>query len=213
MNVLIDLDGTLTDPAVGMVSCLQHALRSLKRPALSDEELKRYIGPPIQDTFKTLLGSDEPGEIANAVRLYRERYSAEGLFQNTVYPGIPLALQALRQAGAKLYLATSKPQVFAERILAHFGLEGQFKAIHGSGLDGTRADKSELIAYILKSEVIAAGSARMVGDRSFDVVGAKANSVRAIGVLWGYGSRQELMSAGASALCEKPALLPQIIQA
>ena len=121
MNVLLDLDGTLSDPAVGMVSCLQHALKTLKRAAPAAEELKKYIGPPIQDTFKTLLASDEPAEIANAVRLYRERYASEGLFQNAVYPGIPLALEALLQAGAKLYLATSKPQVFAERILAHFG--------------------------------------------------------------------------------------------
>ena len=213
MNVLIDLDGTLSDPAVGMVSCVKHALGKMARVAPSDDELKKYIGPPLEDTFAKILGTVEAQTIARAVRLYRERYSAEGLFQNTVYPGVPGALKALEEGGAKLYLATSKPQVFAERILAHFGLAGHFRGIYGSGLDGARSNKAELIAHLLKSESIPAAVACMVGDRSHDVVGAKANGVRAVGVLWGFGSKDELLSAGAAALCEAPEQLPEAIAA
>ena len=213
MNVLIDLDGTLSDPAMGMVACVKHALRELKLTAPADRELTKYIGPPIEETFSDLLGTDDKAQIANAVRLYRERYSTEGLFQNTVYPGVPGALKTLVNDGATLYLATSKPQVFAERILAHFGLARHFCAVYGSGLDGTRSNKVELIGHLLKAESITAGAACMVGDRSHDVLGAKANGVRAIGVLWGFGSREELLSAGASALCESPALLPEMIAA
>jgi phosphoglycolate phosphatase len=213
VNVLIDLDGTLSNPAAGMVACVKHALKMLQRAAPADRDLTRYIGPPLEETFRDLLGTEDKAQIANAVRLYRERYSTEGLFQNIVYPGVPAALKALERDGARLYLATSKPQVFAERILAHFGLAGHFHAIHGSGLDGTRANKAELIAHILEVESIPAGAACMVGDRSHDVVGARANGVRAIGVLWGFGSKEELLSAGAATLCEAPAQLLEAIAA
>jgi phosphoglycolate phosphatase len=213
MNVLIDLDGTLSDPAVGMVACVKHALGKKALAAPSDDELKKFIGPPLEETFRQLLRTDDKTEIASAVRVYRERYSTEGLFQNTVYPGVPAALKALQEGGATLYLATSKPQMFAERILAHFCLAGHFRGIYGSGLDGTRSNKGELIAHLLKQESISASAACMVGDRSHDVVGAKANGVRAIGVLWGFGSKDELLSAGAAALCETPAQLPKTILA
>jgi phosphoglycolate phosphatase len=213
MNVLIDLDGTLSDPAVGMVACVKHALAKLARAAPGDDQLKKFIGPPLEETFGQLLRTDDKTQIAGAVRLYRERYSTEGLYQNTVYPGIPAALKALREGGATLYLATSKPQIFAERILVHFGLAGYFRGVYGSGLDGARSNKGELIAHLLKKESISSSAACMVGDRSHDVVGAKANGVRAIGALWGFGSKDELLSAGAAALCEVPAQLPETILA
>jgi len=164
----------------------------------------------MQETIRALLKTDDPKEVETGIRLYRKRYSETGLFENVVYPGIPAALQAMAQRGARMFLATSKPRVFAERILAHFDLARHFKAIHGAELDGRLASKGELIAHILKSESISAASACMIGDRLHDVVGAKANGVRPIGVLWGYGSREELTAAGATLLCERPDQMSRI---
>lgn len=210
MNVLIDLDGTLTDPATGIFACLREALHAMGRACPRDDELRRYIGPPMQETIRVLLDTDDAAEIETGIRLYRKRYSETGLFENVVYPGIPEALAALKAAGATLRLSTSKPRVYAARILEHFDLARYFKAIYGAELDGRLANKAELIAHILKSESFSAASACMIGDRSHDVVGAKANGVRPIGVLWGYGTRDELLAAGASMLCERPEGLGQI---
>lgn len=213
MNVLLDLDGTLTDPAEGICGSIRHAMVRMKHDCPEMSALKRYIGPPLTETFADLLGSKDTQQIAAAIGFYREKFGDKGMYENVVYPGIPAALAALGAAGATLYLATSKPWVYAGKILEHFGLNEYFKAIYGSELDGTRANKVDLIEHILKKEALPAGNTCMVGDRSHDMVGAKANGVRAIGALWGYGSREELMSAGASALCETPVMLPQVITA
>ncbi len=212
MNVLFDLDGTLTDPGEGIVGCLQHTLRGLGRPSPPDADLARHIGPPLRETFTTLLGSASPGVIDQAVALYRERFSATGIFQNVVYPAVPSALAELRASGMTLYVATAKLQLFAERIVEHFGLAGFFHRVYGSELDGTRAIKSDLIAYLLRRESLSPGSTVMVGDRAHDVRGAIANGVLPIGVLWGYGSREELTAAGATVLCERPALLARLLR-
>jgi phosphoglycolate phosphatase len=212
VKVLLDLDGTLTDPAEGICASLRHAMAAMKRSCPEDSVLRRYIGPPLHETFADLLASKDAKEIAVAIAFYRERFGDKGMYENAVYPGIPEALKALGEGGARLFLATSKPRVFAERILEHFNLAAHFAAVYGSELDGTRTNKADLIAYLLSSESMQAQDACMVGDRSHDVIGAKANGMRAIGALWGYGSRDELVSAGAAALCERPALLPEAVR-
>src|SRR5262245_12421661 len=207
VNVLFDLDGTLTDPRESIVPCLKHALRRLERNCPADSELSRFIGPPLQESFGALLHSTDPKDINSAVTLYRQRFSSTGIFENSVYPGIHSALTTLRGSGAALFVATSKPQVFAKRIVEHFGLMYYFRAVYGSELDGTRSNKSDLIAHVLKSESLSAHATAMVGDRAHDIVGARAHGVFPIGVLWGYGSYNELTTAGATTLCAQPALL------
>mgnify|MGYP001208931079 CR=1 FL=1 len=211
MNVLLDLDGTLTDPREGIVACLRHALAGAGCECPSEPELARFIGPPLHDTLRRLVGDGDPERGALALRLFRERFATVGLFENAVYAGIPAALAALRETGANLFLATSKPRVYAERIVDHFGLGAHFQALYGSELDGTRAGKGELLAHLMASEALAAGDTFMVGDREHDMLGAAANGLRAIGALWGYGTRQELLEAGACALCEVPEQLGNVL--
>lgn len=203
MNVLLDLDGTLTDPREGIVRCIRHALAQMGEPCPPEVELLRFIGPPLHVTFGAMLGIGS-ARVARAVELYRERFSATGIFENRLYPGIPETLRELGERGARLVVATSKPTVFAERVVEHFGLGLHIEAVFGSELDGTRSDKGELIARVLEKSALRALDACMVGDREHDMRGAKANGVRPIGALWGYGSRRELLDAGAAALCERP---------
>jgi len=203
MNVLFDLDGTLTDPRRGFIGCIRHALTAMGRRCPPEAELATLIGPPLQRTFAELLAGDA-ADVATAVDLYRDRFSRIGMFENAVYPGIEEALQALRATGAALFVATSKPTHYAKRILEHFRLSGYFNAIHGSELDGLRSGKVELIAHVLAAERFSPALTHMVGDREHDMRGAVANGVRAVGALWGYGSRDELVAAGASSLCEHP---------
>lgn len=212
MHVLLDLDGTLTDPREGILNCMRHALSLLDEPCPSDGELERYIGPPLQVSFAALLGADSP-KIATAVALYRQRFSPVGLFENRLYPGIPEALRRLKALGGTVFVATSKPTIFAERIIDHFGLARDVDAVFGSELDGTRSDKTELIAHILARRSLARDATCMVGDREHDIRGAKGNGIRAIGALWGYGSRKELLDAGAEALCETPGELCDLLDA
>lgn len=206
-TLLFDLDGTLTDPVDGFVASVNHALKQLGFRDASAADLKKYIGPPLEDTLRHFVGGDE-AKMLSAVSLYRERYGRLGFLENTVYPGIEDSLGYLHSKGIPLFLATSKPVVFAERILDHFGLTRYFRRVYGSQLDGTHANKASLISHILQSESLDPASTIMIGDRSHDVVGAAANQVKAVGVLWGYGSEEELIQAGAMALCHSPALLP-----
>jgi phosphoglycolate phosphatase len=206
-HVLLDLDGTLTDSREGIVRCIRHALEGVGEPCPADAQLGRYIGPPLLHSFETLFGGDAP-KAAQALALYRERFATTGLFENRIYPGIPSVLAALRACGARLWVATAKPVVYAERILRHFGLDAYLEGVHGSELDGTRSDKRELIRHVLARERLPAADCAMVGDREHDMLGAAANAVRGVGALWGYGSREELLEAGAAALCEQPGDLP-----
>lgn len=211
MNVLFDLDGTLTDPREGIVACMKHALASLHRPVPGDAELERFIGPPLRNAFCELLSAPSGGkEVGAAVAAFRERFTALGMFENRVYDGIPQALEGLLERGARLFVATSKPRVFAEQILEHFGLAGHFAAIYGSELTGERSDKVELIAHALTTSALHAAGSVMVGDRRYDVWGALANEVRPVGVLWGYGSREELAAAGADDLFDEPGELGKL---
>jgi len=205
VNVLFDLDGTLTDSRGGIVACLGHALRSLGQPVPAEEVLGRLIGPPLGATFRELLGPrGDVSTVEAAIAAYRERYSSVGLFEGLVYEGIPEALAALSSRGARLFLATSKPRVFAERILEHFDLARHFNAIHGSELDGRLAEKGDLVGHVLASSRLSAAETLMVGDRRHDIIGALQNDVVPVGALWGYGSEDELVAAGATRLLREP---------
>lgn len=200
MAVLFDLDGTLTDPKVGIVASVHYALDRLGIAAPSDDEMDAWIGPPIQDSFARLLGGD-PTE---AIRLYRARYGQIGLFENSVYPGIERSLDRLRREGLALFVATSKPRLFAQRILDHFELTSLFDGVYGSELDGRLAAKGELIGHVLHTEGLGRGTTIMVGDRDHDVIGARANGISCLGATYGFGSDEELDEAGAAALCDRP---------
>ncbi|BDG05452.1 HAD family hydrolase [Anaeromyxobacter oryzae] len=202
--ILFDLDGTLTDPRDGIVRSIRHAVERLGIACPPDAALERYIGPPLHESFAELLGPARASEASRAVALYRERYAPVGMYENRVYPGIRELLGSLRAAGHRLIVCTSKPTVFAERIVGHFELAGFFEAIHGSELDGTRTDKRELMAHLLRATGLHGSAAVMVGDRLHDVAAARAHGLRAVGVLWGYGSADELRAAGADALVERP---------
>jgi phosphoglycolate phosphatase len=209
--LLLDLDGTLTDPRSGILRCIRHALEGMQRPCPGDEALVTYIGPPLRATFATLLATRETALVERAVTLYRERFAEIGLFENEVYAGIPAALAELGCAHRRLFVATAKAAVFATRIVRHFGLAGHFAGVYGPALDGRLDDKAELIAHVLVREGLARERVMMVGDRANDMTAARANGVRAIGVLWGYGSREELLAAGADTLCETPERLPAVV--
>ncbi|HET9929641.1 MAG TPA: HAD hydrolase-like protein [Polyangiaceae bacterium] len=254
--LLFDLDGTLTDPREGITRCVRHALESVGAPVPNEEELARWIGPPLQDSLRAhlerqtvrnslnvaengsarsdrvggvssefiseegggacrphkprlerravklvgVLGPSGEGLVARALSEYRARFATTGMFENAVYPNIPEALEDLQRQGLPLFVATSKPTPFAERIVEHFGLSRYFAGVYGSELSGERSDKGELIAHVLRAENLAPSRVSMVGDRAHDIVGARRNGVRALGVLWGYGDAAELVEAGADAI-------------
>jgi len=207
--VLLDLDGTLTDSRPGILGSIHHALRALGHTPDPTQDLTWIIGPPLEDVVARVLAHYNDTRGPEAVAEYRRHYGEVGLYQNSVYPGIPEALAGLRAGGRDLVLATAKRTAFAIRILEHFGLSPLFRAIYGSEGDGMLDHKPELIAHILAREKPPA--AIMVGDRSHDIVGAHANRLRAIGVAWGYGGVPELTQAGADAIAARPEDLPGLI--
>jgi phosphoglycolate phosphatase len=168
------------------------------------ESLRWCIGPPLRAVFARLLSSDSPEQIERAVSAFRERFTSVGLFENIVYAGIPEVLDALNGLGHVLYIATSKAVVYAERIVEHFYIRKYFHGIYGSQMDGTLSDKAVLISHILQNEAISSNRTVMVGDREHDIIGARANRVFGIGVLWGYGTREELEASGASICISQP---------
>ena len=205
--LLFDLDGTLTDPREGITRSIAYALERMGREPPPLDALTFAIGPPLRRSLATLLEDETPATVERAIALYRERFADVGLFENAVYAGIADALRSLAASGAALYVATSKPRVYAERIIRHFALDSHFAAIHGCELDGTREDKRDLLAHLLPHHGLAPDRAAMIGDRGADMVAANHHGLRAIGVLWGYGSPEELRGAGAHVLCDSPAHL------
>ncbi|MEH2548701.1 phosphoglycolate phosphatase [Bradyrhizobium sp. AZCC 2262] len=204
--IYFDLDGTLTDPKPGITRSIQYALQKLDHPTMpTEDELTWCIGPPLRASFVRLLGAETSADLA--VSYYRERFSDVGLYENGVYDGIGEVLTSLCASGHRLFVATSKPHVFAERIIDHFGLRDHFERVFGSELDGTRVDKSHLLEYALKQAAVDPAKTLMIGDRSHDMVGAKNNGMKGIGVLYGYGSRDELLDAGAHHVCATPAAI------
>ena len=198
-TILFDLDGTLTDPGRGITNSILYALDKMGIPKPPREELYAFIGPPLKEMFMTHFNlSDAQGE--EALRCYREYFSVDGL------------LEALRSAGATLLVATSKPEVFTLRILERFDLARYFHFVAGSTLDGGRVHKEDVIAYALKTYALTDFSQIvMVGDRKFDVEGAKANNLPCIGVTYGYGSKEELEKAGAIATANTPQELVHLL--
>ena len=209
-TIFFDLDGTLTDPMVGITGSIQYALEKLAVDVNVPEanELTWCIGPPLLETFKTLVGSDHA---PTAVAHYRERFSSVGLYQNTPYSGIQDALSALQSAGIRLCVASSKPHVYVREILEHFELIHYFSDVFGSLLNGTRTDKSELLRFALSETRVDARTATMVGDRKHDIIGALDNGISAIGVLYGYGSEEELVQAGANRFAKAPSDLVSLL--
>ena len=207
--LLFDLDGTLTDPRPGIVGCIRFALDRLRVSCPSDEVLAGYIGPPLRGTFATLLDTSDADRIEEALLLYRQRFADKGLYENKIYAGVPAMLDSVGHVARAAYVATSKPAVYAERIVSHFQLGHHFRKVYGAELDGRRDDKAELLAHLLATEGVEPSASVMVGDRSADIIAAKANEVRSIGVLWGYGSEEELTDAGADMLCRTPSELAQ----
>lgn len=197
--LLFDLDGTLTNPAEGITNSFIHALKELGLEIPTYEKLLTFIGPPLIETFKTQFGFDE--EMARlGVKKYREYFSEKGLFENEVYEGIFEMLEKLKAAGYRLLIATSKPEPFSIRIAEKFGFAKYFEKICGSNLDETRSRKAEVIAYALESAGISENEKSkvlMIGDRHHDIDGAKENGIESMGILFGYGSREEHEKAGA----------------
>ena len=201
-TILFDLDGTLTDSAPGILNSVRYGCRKLGLPVPDDATLRRFLGPPLIDSFRNLCGLSA-ADADRAVAAFREYFPTKGIFENEVYPGIPAMLADLHARGCQLVLATSKPEEYARRIMAHFDLEPYFTAICGATLDETRTDKAEVIAYALETAGITDKTGIvMVGDREHDVLGAKKNDLPCIGAVYGYGTAGELTAAGAAALAD-----------
>lgn len=195
--ILFDLDGTLTDSGEGIINCARMVLEHYGCPIPSQEEMRVFVGPPLHETF---IHHGIPADQTDAaIALYRTRYIPIGAFENTPYPGIREVLEKLKAAGHKLYVATSKPEETAVKILEHFDLAKYFDQICGASFDTSRSSKEAVIAYLLKQNS-RADNMIMVGDTKFDVIGAKQHGISTIGVSWGYGKVEEMESAGASAI-------------
>lgn len=196
-TILFDLDGTLTDSGEGILNCAELALRHFGLPVPSREVMRVFVGPPLHDTFVKFGVPEEKAE--EAVAVYRSRYTTVGKFENTPYPGVHEMLQALRDRGHTLLVATSKPEGMSKEIMDKFDLSKYFQRICGASLDRSRSSKEEVIAYLLEMNGTAENMV-MVGDTAFDVLGAAAHGIPAIGVSWGYGSVEEMRKAGAVAI-------------
>jgi phosphoglycolate phosphatase len=194
-HLFLDLDGTLVDPFDGITRSLAHALHALNRSVPPPADLAVHIGPPLASAFHALLDSPDEPTLRAAVAAYRERYVSIGILENQVYPGIPAALAALQDAGIALHLVTSKPTVYAARIVEHFGLAAYLTSVHGPGLDELHLPKAVLVRRALEAGTIDPRAAALVGDRGVDLAAARENGVRSMGVTWGYGTREELEAA------------------
>ena len=213
ISVLFDLDGTLTDPFVGITRSIDHALVKLGRLSPAADDLRWCIGPPLKTSFAVLLDTEDHVLLDAAVEHYRERYSAVGKFENTLIDGIPAILAELDAGGVSMWVATSKLEISAVEIVDHFGLAPHFRAVHGAKPDGRHADKHDLVGHILTAEGIRPDRAVMVGDRSHDVLAAAAHGIPTVGVSWGYGAPGELEAAGAMSIAEVPSQVPGLVVA
>ncbi len=202
-HYLFDLDGTLTDPFEGITNSVVHALKKYNIEVKNKNQLGVFIGPPLVESFMKYYGFSEE-EAKNAVTYYREHFGVKGLFENELYEGIPQLLSRLKSEGKTVIMATSKPEIYARQIAEHFDIAKHFDYMAGSELSGARIAKNEVIEYALDSLGITdRENCIMIGDRHHDINGAKKTGMKSIGVLWGYGSRNELEGAGADYICEK----------
>lgn len=195
LNLIFDLDGTLTNPELGITRCMLYALEQLGFAVPDPASLRQYIGPPLRFAFAELLGTSDTELIERAVVVYRERFGTIGLYENEPYPETAASLERLARAGHRLYVATAKAEVYARRILEHFGLSQHFVQVYGAALSGEGSHKSELLARMVEEQRIDPGRSVMIGDRAGDVAAARFNRMVGVGVLWGFGTVAELESA------------------
>lgn len=210
-TILFDLDGTLTDSGQGILNSIRYALTQLDHPIPDDHLLKTFIGPPLKTSFEQTLGMSL-AESQAAIALYRDYFREKGIFENQIYPGIPELLADLKDQKKQLLVATSKPEVFAQQILEHFELSHFFEIIIGASMDSSRSKKSDVIAYALKNaDTVNPAETIMVGDRKYDILGAKENQLASLGVLYGYGSFEELQAAKADYIAKSTEDLRKIL--
>lgn len=203
-NLVFDLDGTLTDPLEGIGGCIRHALDGLGRETPALDELTWCIGPPLRQSFGQLLDSDDGDEVEAAMVLYRQRFAAVGMYENRVYEGVRELLAGQRAEGRRLFVATTKPHVYAGPILDHFDLSHWFDRVSGSELDGRFSDKGELLASLVAGEALDPAQSVMIGDRRYDIEAARAVGLRSLAVTYGYGGSSELADAAPDAMCDTP---------
>lgn len=210
-TILFDLDGTLTNSELGVTNSVAYALTKCGIEVQDKKDLTVFIGPPLRDSFERFYGFSEE-ESLKAVGYYREYFSEKGLYENEVYPEIPKLLTSLKQAGKQLIVATSKPEKFSVQILKHFGLYDYFDFVAGATMDGSRSRKSDVIQYALEqNQITDLAHTIMIGDREHDVLGAQAQKLDSIGVLYGFGNREELESAGATYIAQEVGDIAKII--
>lgn len=208
-TILFDLDGTLTDSGEGIINCARLALEHFGLPIPSREEMRIFVGPPLNETFVKFGVREEDTD--EAIRIFRSRYIPIGKFENKPYPGIRELLDALRARGHRLYVATSKPETTAREVLEHFQLADFFQDICGASMDLSRSSKEDVIEYLLHLNG-RPDNMVMVGDTVYDIVGAAAHKIPGIGVSWGYGSTEEMRSAGAAAIAQTPQHLLELLE-
>lgn len=191
-NILFDLDGTITEPKEGIINSILYSIEKLNLSEENPEELTSFIGPPLLDSYKNRYNLNHEDATA-AVDCYREYYSDRGLYECSMFPNIPQLISSLKEAGHNLFVATSKPTYFAEKLLEHYRLDHHFTEIVGANMDNTRADKTSIISYILKTHNLNPNNTLMIGDTKFDLIGAKNNNVEVIAVTYGHGNTSELV--------------------
>ena len=210
-TILFDLDGTLTNSELGITNSVAYALGKFGIEVPDKKALRVFIGPPLQDSFERFYGFSKE-ECLKAIDYYHEYFSEKGLYENEVYPGVPDLLTSLKQAGKQLIVATSKPEEFSVQILKHFGLFDYFDFVAGATMDRKRSKKSDVIQYALgQNQITDLAHAIMIGDREYDVFGAQAQKLDSIGVLYGFGSREELETAGASYIVDDVKKMHEIL--
>ncbi len=210
-NILFDLDGTVTDPYMGITNSILFSLKYYPQIVPPEREaLKEFIGPPLADKYAEFFGLD-PEEAKRAVEHYREYYRPTGIFENSIYDGIPELLRDLKESGRRVYLATSKPEIFAKQITDHFGLTQYFDGIYGSTLDGSIVKKADVIALLLKNEGCVISESVMIGDTEFDIIGAAKLGMKGIGVTYGYGEEENITASAPMAVAHSVRELREIL--
>ncbi len=210
ITLFFDLDGTLIDPKEGITSAIQFALDKMGSTDIPHaDDLTWCIGPPLWPSFEVLLGSG--ADLDEAVGYYREYFTDEGLYMADVYDGIGEMFDAFHQIEARMFVATSKPHVYAQEIIEHFGIHAHVERLFGSELDGTNSDKTDLLKFALDETGADPAKSVMIGDRRFDIFGARNNDIPSIGALWGYGEEGELHTAEADALAGAPQEVPELV--
>jgi phosphoglycolate phosphatase len=211
-NVFFDLDGTLSDPKIGFMRCLQYALEKMGLPQPEQIDYSKYIGPPLRTSFPKLLGTSDKGLIEKAMSLFRERLTAIGIYENELYLGVTEMLDEISQDSYRLFVVTSRPTVYSEIIVKNLKLNHYFISVFGPELNGRFDDKTELVKHVLENRSLVAAETVMIGDREVDIVAGKSNGTKTIGVTYGYGSEKELLGCVPDHICHSPDQIPALIR-